>query len=136
MHIRMFNYLVVFSFTNLCFATDCFDTAISQSAMNICAYEQLKASNKKMEALFAKLKVSSNHNRKYLVQIDDARRKWIAFRDAQVKLMYPGINKEDGSVVPMCMNIFANDLTEQAVKLMDNTINTAEGDVCAVRLPN
>ena len=100
----------------------CWDTAMTQLAMNECAGSELKAAQKRMAALLKKLGVSPD---------DPAQKAWEAYRDAQLEAIYPREGTPGyGSVFPMCFAILKTDLTEGRIRDLKALTTSGEGDVC------
>lgn len=86
----------------------CWDTAMTQLAMNECAGSELKAAQTRMAALLKKLSVTPD---------DPAQKAWEAYRDAQLEAIYPREGTPGyGSVFPMCFAILKTDLTEGRIR--------------------
>jgi len=99
----------------------CWDTAMTQTAMNQCAGSELKAAKSKLGTLLKNLGVSSD---------DPAQKAWEAYRDAQLESIYPKEHiGEFGSVTPMCFSILETHLTEGRIRDL-KALTTFEGDVC------
>jgi uncharacterized protein YecT (DUF1311 family) len=100
----------------------CWDTAMTQLAMNECAGSELKASQTKMAALLKKLGVSPDN---------PAQKAWEAYRDAQLEAIYPQEGTPGyGSVFPMCFAKLKTDLTEGRIRDLKALTTSGEGDVC------
>ena len=100
----------------------CWDTAISQTAMNECAGSELKAAETKMAAMLKKLGIRSD---------DAAQRAWETYRDAQLESIYPKEHiGEFGSVTPMCLALLKKILTEGRIRDLKALTTSGEGDVC------
>ena len=69
----------------------------------------------------------------FLASLKEAQRCWIAFRDAQLKMKYPGREQGYyGSVLPMCEMMYLTELTQDRIKALQVWIDgVEEGDVCA-----
>jgi uncharacterized protein YecT (DUF1311 family) len=100
----------------------CWDTAMTQLAMNECAGSELKAVQTRMAALLKKLGVSPD---------DPAQKAWEAYRDAQLEAIYPQEGTpEYGSVFSMCFARLKTDLTEGRIRDLKALTTSGEGDVC------
>ncbi len=100
----------------------CWDTAMTQLAMNECAGSELKAAQTRMAALLKKLSVTPD---------DPAQKAWEAYRDAQLEAIYPREGTPGyGSVFPMCFAILKTDLTEGRIRDLKALTTSGEGDVC------
>ena len=86
--------------------------------LNECAGEELKQAEARLAALLKKLGVDSN---------SPEEQAWEAYRDAQLKAIYPPVNDERaeyGSVYPMCWAILKKKLTESRIR------DLKSADVC------
>jgi uncharacterized protein YecT (DUF1311 family) len=100
----------------------CWDTAMTQLAMNECAGSELKAAQTKMAALLKKLGVPPDN---------PAQKAWEAYRDAQLEAIYPQEGTPGyGSVFPMCFAKLKTDLTEGRIRDLKALTTSGEGDVC------
>jgi uncharacterized protein YecT (DUF1311 family) len=100
----------------------CWDTAMTQLAMNECAGSELKAAETKMAALLKKLGVLPDN---------PAQKAWEAYRDAQLEAIYPQEGTPGyGSVFPMCFAKLKTDLTEGRIRDLKALTTSGEGDVC------
>ncbi|MCW5889865.1 MAG: DUF1311 domain-containing protein [bacterium] len=68
-------------------------------------------------------------------RIKAAQRAWVAFRDAQIALLYPAGDPARGSVAPMCTCRTQQELTNERAKQLSRLIAGEEGDVCTWERP-
>ncbi len=100
----------------------CWDTALTQLAMNKCAEEDFRAVETRLKALLKKLGIGAD---------DQAQKAWESYRDAQLEAIYPRENIGDyGSVYPMCFAILETKLVEGRIRDLKALTTSGEGDVC------
>jgi uncharacterized protein YecT (DUF1311 family) len=108
----------------------CWDTAASQAALDDCAQSDFRNADKELnrvyQALIQKIKGDSTATE----SLENSEQAWLIFRDAQMKALHPHPNQE-GSVSPMCRSSEMAQLTLERVKMLQQMLNTEEGDVCA-----
>jgi uncharacterized protein YecT (DUF1311 family) len=104
-------------------ASSCSQTANTQMDLNECAGKELKQAEARLAALLKKLGVDSN---------SPEEQAWEAYRDAQLKAIYPQVadeRAEYGSIYPMCWATLKRKLTESRIRDL-KMLTTTEGDAC------
>ena len=104
-------------------AQSCSQTATTQTDLSECAGKQLKQAEARLAALLKKLGVDPN---------SPEEKAWEAYRDAQLKAIYPPVSDERaeyGSIYPMCWATLKQKLTESRIRDL-KALTTSEGDGC------
>jgi uncharacterized protein YecT (DUF1311 family) len=104
-------------------AQSCVQTANNQLELNECAGKELQQAEARLAALLKKLGIDPN---------GPEEKAWEAYRDAQLKAIYPPVSNEQaeyGSVYPMCLATLKRKLTESRIRDL-KTLTTSEGDTC------
>ena len=93
--------------------------------------DYVKADNK-LNSIYNQILIEYNSDSQFIQNLKKAQRIWIDFRDAEVEMKYPSIDKSEyGSVFPMCRWMYLTELTEMRIIKLDEWINgIEEGDVC------
>lgn len=102
----------------------CWDTALTQVAMNECAGRELRATEARLTALLKNLRIGPE---------DPAQKAWEVYRDAQLEAIYPNSKEniaEYGSVYPMCFALLKAKLAEGRIRDLKALTTSGEGDVC------
>ena len=102
----------------------CWDTALTQVAMNECAGKELRATETRLTAVLKDLGIAPE---------DPAQKAWEAYRDAQLEAIYPNPKNnisEYGSVFPMCFALLKTKLAEGRIRDLKALTTSREGDVC------
>lgn len=102
----------------------CWDTALTQVAMNECAGKELRASEAKLTALLKSLGIGPE---------DRVQKAWEVYRDAQLEAIYPNPKEniaQYGSVYPMCFALLKAKLAEGRIRDLKALTTSGEGDVC------
>jgi uncharacterized protein YecT (DUF1311 family) len=104
-------------------AESCSQTATTQMDLNECAGKELKQAEAQLAALLKKLGIEANSAEE---------KAWEAYRDAQLKAIYPPVadeRAEYGSIYPMCLATLRRKLTESRIRDL-KMLTTSEGDGC------
>ncbi len=122
------------------FAKDsCYDKAITQYALNKCAMQDYRSSDKRLNKIYKKILKLYHNNPNFIKALKKAQRAWIVMRDAEIEMAYPGYKErpEDyGTILPMCIMNFKATLTEDRIKFLSQWLKKqVEGDVCSFGLP-
>lgn len=115
-------------------AEDCYETAMSQSSLNSCAAKEFKEADNRLNAVYQEVRSKYSANELFLERLKKAQLAWIALRDADLEMMFPGEKKvlNYGSVYPMCLLIKKTELTNDRTKFLLQWLeNPQEGDVCS-----
>ncbi|HRK55895.1 MAG TPA: lysozyme inhibitor LprI family protein [Burkholderiaceae bacterium] len=127
MRVRRFFILVLL----LCMAA--WASAQTQLDMNIEACADYQAAEEELAAVYQQLVRAKIDDREFVEAIEQAQRAWMAFRDAELKAIYP---KRDarlayGSAHPMCECGALAKLTRARSAALMQWLMNHEGDVCA-----
>jgi uncharacterized protein YecT (DUF1311 family) len=105
----------------------------TQAEMNKEANESFKKADKELNDTYKAILSDYKTDTVFIKNLKASQRIWITFRDAELKVKYP--EKEPGyygSVYPMCVSIYLEQLTRERIKTLKVWIDgTEEGDVCA-----
>ena len=104
-------------------AKSCSQTANTQIDLNECAGKELQQAEARLAALLKRLGIDAN---------SPEEKAWEAYRDAQLKAIYPPVANEQveyGSVYPMCWATLKKKLTESRIRDL-KALMVAEGDAC------
>ena len=104
-------------------AESCSQTAKTQTDLSQCAGQELQQAEARLAAVLKRLGIDSNSAEE---------KAWEAYRDAQLKAIYPPVNDERaeyGSVYPMCWAILKKKLTESRIRDL-KALTISEGDAC------
>ncbi|MDR3430207.1 MULTISPECIES: lysozyme inhibitor LprI family protein [Silvimonas] len=105
-------------------AVDC-KNASDQTSLNICAGQDYKASDKKLNASYNQLLKQTSEHGKPLLQ--KAQRAWLIYRDAQCE--YLTSSTTPYSAQPMLHLMCLDRLTQEQTKLLDEQLHCEEGDI-------
>jgi len=117
-------FVVLAHSMNWALAKDC-DGRGSQTDLNLCAGENFKQADAKLNAFYAKLqkKISAAGQSK----LREAQKSWLAYRDAQCA--FETLGTIDGSIHSMVVAQCLTDVTEQQTKRLQHQLTCQEGDV-------
>jgi len=104
-------------------AESCAQTAKTQMELNECAGKELQQAEARLAALLKRLNIDAN---------SPEEKAWEAYRDAQLKAIYPPVadeRAEYGSIYPMCLATLRKRLTESRIRDL-KALATSEGDAC------
>lgn len=107
-------------------------TAETQASLNQAACDALKKADTTLNKVYQQILVKYDDDDKFISNLVDAQKKWIAFRDAYVASMYlPGEEDSYGSILPMCQCYFIEGITQDRIKQLRVWLDGIdEGDVC------
>jgi uncharacterized protein YecT (DUF1311 family) len=91
--------------------------------LNECAGKELKQAEARLAALLKRLGIDPN---------SPEEKAWEAYRDAQLKAIYPPVadeRAEYGSIYPMCVVTLKRKLTEGHIRDL-KMLTASEGDAC------
>lgn len=107
--------------------------AQTQGEMNQDAAAEFQAADKKLNSIYRKLLADYADDDAFIAGLKEAQRRWIVFRDAQLKMKYP--DREPGyygSMQPLCEAMYLTELTQDRIKTLEVWIDgVEEGDACA-----
>jgi uncharacterized protein YecT (DUF1311 family) len=101
----------------------CSQTATTQTDLSQCAGKELQQTEARLAALLKRLGIDAN---------SPEEKAWEAYRDAQLKAIYPPVSDERaeyGSIYPMCWATLKKKLTEGRIRDL-KALTTSEGDGC------
>ena len=111
--------------------------AQTQYEMNMTALNDFKKADGKLNALYEELLRKNSGDSIFTRNLKQAQLLWIRFRDAQLKVKFyrkPG--DVSGSVTPMCMAMYKQELTEARIRELKQWIEGVdEGDACSGSVP-
>jgi len=114
-------------------ATGCADAA-TQTDLNICAAEALKASDAALNATYRQVmgRLKTDPAKRALLM--NAQKAWLAFRDAECD--FDGSDVVGGSIHPMIVSECVDALTQSRTHQLEAYLHCAEGDMsCPVPAP-
>lgn len=112
---------------------DCYDTAMTQHAMNQCAAQEFETADAELNSVYRQLLAASRDDKLFAEKLTQAERAWVAFRDAQMGALYPETDNPlgaYGSVYPMCYGRAKARLTRERTAQLRAMLGRKEGDVC------
>ena len=104
-------------------AQSCSQTATTQTELSQCAGEELKKTEARLAAMLKRLGIDPN---------SPEEKAWEAYRDVQLKAIYPPVSDERveyGSIYPMCWAMLKQKLTESRIRDL-KALTVSEGDGC------
>lgn len=104
-------------------AQSCSQTAKTQTDLSECAGKELQQTEARLAALLKRLGIDPN---------SPEEKAWEAYRDAQLKAIYPPVSDERaeyGSIYPMCWAMLKQKLTESRIRDL-KALTTSGGDGC------
>lgn len=110
-------------------------SAQSQSEMNADACRDAKAADAELNRVYKDVMARAAEDAKLADRVKVAQRAWVAFRDAQLALLYPPGDPTQGSVAPMCACLAEQELTTDRTKQLRRLLAGEEGDVCSWQRP-
>jgi len=108
--------------------------AQNQASENEKTRLEYETADKELNQVYQKILNDYKADKKFIANMKTAQRAWMAFRDAELKALYPAQDGrlEYGSAFPMCWNIALIELTRERTKQLKKwTEGIPEGDVCA-----
>ena len=95
----------------------CFDTANTQSEMNVCASEEAKQVDIELNEIYRHLLSTVSKDPVATRKIKAAEQAWIAYRDAYLQATYPSEDKQSyGTMFPMEFDLLRAKLTQDHIK--------------------
>jgi len=123
--------------TSPAFAEDtlerCWETAMTQGAMNDCAALELKKADAELNRVYREIQGRYKDDPTFLKQLRAAQLAWLKFRDAQHEMKFPPRPERNyyGSVFPMCSMLYLRDLTNDRIATLKEWLaGSPDGDVC------
>ena len=104
---------------------DCFKTAMTQSAMDVCANEEAQRAGGQLDNTYQQLLTLAKKDPMAIAKIKKAEAIWISYRQAYIDAMYPATDKQGyGTAFPMEVDLLEADLTRQQTKALQEIIRT------------
>ncbi len=108
-------------------------SAQTQLEMNRQACDASRDADRRLSVLYARILKEYASDREFVANLKASQRAWVAYRDAEMKVIYP--EREPGyygSVQPLCECGERKALTESRMKELRRWVRgSEEGDVCA-----
>lgn len=104
----------------------------TQRELNNKAKQEHIASDNELNFIYKSILTEYKKDTTFIKNLKNSQRLWVKFRDAELKVKYPKVSRNDyGSVYPMCKWIYLKELTEsRSEKLLEWIIGTEEGNMC------
>lgn len=104
----------------------------SQSEMNYSAQKDFKNADAELNKVYQQIRMKYKTDTVFLKNLKTSQHIWIEFRDAEVKTKFPErFQGYYGSVHPMCVSMYLEELTKTRTKVLQNWLNGyKEGDDC------
>ncbi len=110
-------------------------TSISQTQleMNRDKGREYEKADAELNKVYQQIIEKYAHDSTFIEALRISQRNWIAFRDSELKMVYPySYPYLYGSVHPMCVSLIMADLTnERTIRLRTWLLGVEEGDVCS-----
>lgn len=113
---------------------DCWQTAMTQTALDICAGKHAHNANQKMTNVYDEILKEYAKDPVFIKALKASQNAWVAYKKAQMKMMFPHADEPAyyGTALPMCEAQYGDTLTNaRTVQLMQWIKGMPEGDVCA-----
>ncbi|MFY7697876.1 MAG: lysozyme inhibitor LprI family protein [Legionella sp.] len=115
-------------------ANDCIDNATNQMQMSECTDNEFKRKDSELNKIYQQIQKKYQQDQVFIDKLKRAQRAWLAFRDAQLEMLYP--HKEDssyyGSSLDMCTKIELTSLTVERIKTLKRWLAAHEdNDSCS-----
>ncbi len=108
----------------------CWDHAMTQYAMDVCASKNAHDADAAMNAVYDQL-LKRAPNAEARKKLEAAQSAWLAFRKAEIDAKYPADDKQRyGTVFPMCADLDIARLTDERTRELKEMLLTHEGDAC------
>jgi len=115
-------------------AKDCYDTAMTQSALDACAGQHNQDAKDKLAKVYDEVLKEYAGDTVFIKALKVSQKAWVAYKKAQMKMMFPHSDEPMyyGTVFPMCEAQYDESLTKaRTAQLMRWLKGSEEGDVCA-----
>ena len=107
--------------------------AQTQLEMNEESYRSYKKVDDELGVVYKKILTKYAKNIEFINALKASERLWIQFRDAELKMMYPALEKSFayGSMYPMCVNYYLEELTAKRVEQLMHWLKPVrDGESC------
>ncbi len=110
----------------------------TQFDLNVEADHSLRSAEQKMTTVLSQLRARASVDPDALALLDKAQLAWVAYRDAQLAVMWPSPEKQAkyGTVFPMCFSYASAALTNRRTTELELMLKRDEGDVCGNAYPD
>lgn len=109
-------------------------TSQTQAELNETARVEYTTADAELNRVYQQILQARKADVEFVLRFKAAEQAWIVFRDAEVRALYPAVNKQRayGSVYPLCRWQALAELTRERTKQLQAWIEPpAEGDTCA-----
>ena len=105
--------------------------AQSQAEMNQQATSKFKKQDKELNKVYRQILNEYSADTVFIKNLKSSQKIWIRFRDAEVKMRYPGIDYA-GTATSMCKAQLMEEITKARIKTLKVWLTgIIEGDVCS-----
>ena len=111
--------------------------AQTQREMNEASCAKFDGADRALNAVYKQLLVNGTKDQEFLANLRRAQKAWLAFRDAQIRVLYGARDNtvRYGTVWPMCACDAKTSLTADRTKQLQAMLDWVEGDVCSWARP-
>ena len=106
---------------------DCYQTAMTQTDINICSGKKLKDSDNELNRVYQEIKAKYAKNPDFLKKLKASQLAWIKFRDAEIEALFP-VEEPGyyGSSMPMCRGDWMRKITNQRISELKRWLEPAK----------
>ena len=111
---------------------DCYQTAMTQTEINICSGEKLRDSDSELNRVFQEIKSKYSNNPDFLRKLKNSQLAWIKFRDAEIEAIFP-VEEPGyyGSSMQMCRGDWLRKITDQRISELKKWLEPVkDGEMC------
>ena len=110
-----------------------FSYAQSQWDMTMESDRAFKKADKELNVVYQKILTKYAKNTEFIKALRESERLWVKFRLAEINMRFPGADKKGyGSVLPMCVNGVAEDITKKRIAELKQWLKPQmDGEVCS-----
>lgn len=118
---------------SFCILISSYGFSQSQGDYNKTFGDSYKKADKELNEVYKTILTNYKYDTLFIENLKKSQRIWITFRDAELKVKYPETEPGYyGSVYPMCVSTYLEQLTRERIKTLNQWIEgIEEGDVCA-----
>lgn len=112
---------------------ECLESAMTQTAMNICAADGYVEAEAELNQVYTKIQAVYKEDELFISKLKEAQIAWIKLRDADFDMQYPLPDKRlnYGSGFSMCAGINKAQITLQRIEFLKQwLVGTEKGDMC------
>lgn len=104
----------------------------TQLEMNMEASAKCEKADSELNKVYQKILQVYKTDVVFVKSAREAQRQWLKYRDAQLKMKFPPYQDAIGSVLPMCIASYKEELTKIRIEERKQWLNGAlEGDACS-----